>query len=525
MNLRPYQSAALDELRARIAGGARRLVLTCPTGGGKTVIAAEIVRSAVARGSRVVFLAHRKELIDQTLDKLSRFGVEAGVVMGDDSRRASYLPVQVCSTPTLANRLDRLPPADLVIYDEVHHACSNTSRKILAAYGSAVVIGLTATPWRRDRLGLSDMFDGSVLAAKPRELMDQGSLVEYDCFAYDAPDLDEVRTTAGDFNQKDLGVACNTDVLVGSVVREYLEHANGRRAILFPVNVEHSKTLVAEFCSFGVAAEHVDAHTPKPERERILRGLDSGAVTLVSSVGVLTEGFDSPRAEVCILARPTKSLGLYIQMIGRVLRPAPGKARALIHCHSGNVLRHGFIEDDRDYSLTATPKNVLARKTCPECSVVFATLRDGRFCPGCDALLATPTCKHCLRETRPHAPVAGLDYCDCDLESIARGEKVYAEGRRIDIAEIRARRAKFGFREMSDKEIVRVATASRDDMAAEYLRLCAVAEQKKFQPGFVAHQFRETFGHWPRFTDAELDAAEPARAPFVKLPPRQARAA
>jgi hypothetical protein len=400
----------------------------------------------------------------------------------------------------------------------------------LDAYPGAVVIGLTATPWRSDRLGLSDIFEDSVLAATPAQLMEQGALVRYDSFAYDSPDLDDVRTTGGDYNLGDLELACNTSVLVGSIVTEWLEHAKGRRTIVFPVSCEHSKTLVEEFRSFGVAAAHVEAGTPKLERERILRGLDTGEHTVVSSVGVLTEGFDSPRAEVCVLARPTKSLSLFLQMCGRVLRPAEGKTRALIHDHSGNFLRHGAIEDERDYALTATPKRVNELHTCPECRVFFAALVDSRWCPSCWALVSAPECQVCHLEPAPRSlvsprrHVSGVEhFCECGPSVSTRGPKLVVDGKRIDLNQIRARRAASGLgREMSDKDLTKVATATRAQMVAEYLRLCAVAELKGFKPGFVAHQYREVFGVWPRFSDAELDAGMPAREPFLPIPRRAA---
>jgi len=272
----------------------------------------------------------------------------------------------------------------------------------------------------------------------------------------------------------------------------------------------------------GVRAEHVDAQTPKLERERILRGLATGAVTVVASVGVLTEGFDCPAAEVCILARPTKSLSLHLQMIGRVLRPADGKGKALIHDHAGNLLRHGLPDDERDYALTATPKRVKELHTCPACCVVFGKLKDGRWCPACGELIDTPTCKLCLLETPPKVRDPLRDYCACEPGANGRADKVVVAGKRIDLAEIRKRRAAAGLgRELSDKDLVKVATATRRQQAAEYLRLCCVAEQKGFKPGFVAHQFRETFGTWPRFDDADLDGVDPAREPFVALAPKQ----
>jgi superfamily II DNA or RNA helicase len=505
LSLRPYQIEAIDGLRVLIRSGRRRLVLVMPTGGGKTVVASAMIQSAIARGTRCLFLAHRRELIDQTVEKLARFGIKAGVIMANDPRRDDYLPAQVASVQTLARRLDRKPPAGLIIVDECHHAASETYRKIVDAYPDAVVIGLTATPWRSDRIGLADIYETSLLATTPAELIRGGALVDYDAFAYDAPDLHQVKVTAGDFNQKDLALACNTQVLVGSVVREYLTHANGRRAILFPVNIEHSQALVAELRAAGVVAEHIDCNTPSEPRNEAMRRFRSGDLMVLASVGVLTEGFDAPAAEVCILARPTKSLSLHLQMIGRVLRPSPetGKQRALIHDHAGNLLRHGLPDDVRDYSLTATPAKVIAARTCPACFAVFNRTKNG-LCPKCGELIALP-------EERS--------------ESGGRAELERVEGTRLTKAQIqklRGHRAEIGLtRELSDRQIVRAAAATREEKAAEFLRLRQVAEKKGFKLGFASHQYRETFGVWPRFADGELDGIEPAARPFFPLPPRQ----
>jgi DNA repair protein RadD len=501
VKLRPYQLDSIEKIRARIRSGDRRVVLVMPTGGGKTVVASKIIRSAIGRGSRILFLAHRKELIDQTHAKLARFCVAAGVLMGTDKRRDDFQPVQIASVATLVRRLDRLPPADLVIVDECHHAASDSYKKILNAYPNAVILGLTATPWRSDKIGLADLYDSSVLAASVAELMEIGALVRYDAYAYDAPDLHEVGIVAGEFNQKDLALACNTSILVGSVVREYLAHAQGRRAILFPVNIEHSQSLVGEFRSFGIAAEHVDCDTPKTDRERILGGLASGAVTVVSSVGVLTEGFDCPAAEVCILARPTKSLTLHLQMIGRVLRPSAetGKLRALIHDHAGNLIRHGFPEDERDYALTATSQRVRDLHTCPLCFAVFGSLKDGR-CPGCGEAIAAPP--------EPRA------------ESGGRNEKETVEGARISAEQIRRMRERGVREDLTDRQLARAAKSTTEEKASEFRRLLDVAARKGFSEGWAKHAYRETFGVWPRFPEGVLESTEPAPRPFFPLPKR-----
>jgi len=524
ISLRPYQTAAIEAVRQKIAQGKRAIVVVAPCGAGKTVLASEMVRSATERGRRVVFLAHRKELVDQAVDKLSRFEISAGVQMGQDARRDDFLPTQVCSIQTLARRIDRLPPGDLVIVDECHHSMSSSYSAVLDAYPNAVVVGLTATPFRSDRIGLSDRYDDHVIVATTAELMASGALVEYDCFAYDSPELEKIGTVAGEYNQKQLGFASNTDVLVGNVVEEYISHARGRRAVVFAVNIAHSNHLVDEFRARGVTAAHVDFETPKMERGRILEAFARGEIEALCSVAIFTEGWDCPAAEVCILARPTKSLGLYHQMVGRVLRPSPGKARALIHDHSGNCLRHGFIEDPRDYSLTATPERVRALHTCPNCCRVFGAPRPDGTCPHCNALIAEPSnvCKLCgeLKVGK-----SGLGFCECERGG-DRKEKTIVDGVRINIDEIRARRAAAGLtRNLTDRQIARAARATRAEKAAEYLRLQEVAARKGFKKGFVYHQFRGVFGHGPKFTEAELAGVAPAARPFIPLEPRQEKAA
>jgi superfamily II DNA or RNA helicase len=502
--LRPYQQRAVDDLRQKIASGKKRVVLIAATGSGKTVMAAEVVRLATGKGNRVVFAAHRKELIDQTVDRLAEFGIAAGVIMADDARADSFLPVQVCSVQTMIRRMDRLPPASVVIFDEVHHALSQSWRKVVEAYSAAIVIGLTATPFRTDKFGLRDLF---VVVATPLELIGQGALVPYDAFAYDAPELHDVGMVAGEYNQRDLDLACNTKVLVGSAVREYIKHASERPALCFPVSIAHSQSLVAEFIASGVSAEHIDFKTPKDVRSRTLERFRKRELTVISSVGILTEGFDAPVAEVAILCRPTKSLSLHLQMLGRVLRPTSGKSRALYHDHAGNLLRHGMPDDPREWNIENTPQLVVKRHTCLACKRFYVTTKDG-CCPHCGAIIAVDdkTCGTCFNP-KP---------CACPKGE--RSDIAMVDGKRINVAEIRAKRAAAGIeRQLTDEQIALAAVATREAKAGEYLRLRAVASSKGFKPGFIAHQYRAVFGHWPKFSDEELQGA-PAALPFFPLP-------
>ena len=390
--LRAYQSSARAELRAAIAklrsaDKPQRVLLVSPTGSGKTTIASAIIEGAVAKGGDVLFLAHRKELIDQCSQRLDGAGVDHGILMAKHPRAAPWAHVQVASIPTLTRRLCNLPPATLIIVDEAHHARATTYTHILDRYPGVPVIGLTATPWRQDNRGLGELFEDLVVAARPHELIQQGHLVPYTGFAYDVPQLDKVKRTGGDYQNDGLALVMSNSQLAGNIVEQWQRHCAGKRTVLFAVNVAHSLALVARFQAAGVATEHVDGTTPKDEREGVLRRLARGETTVVCNVNVLTEGWDCPEVEVVILARPTLSVGLYMQMIGRGLRPSSGKLICRIHDHAGNILRHGVPDLDRDYSLKSdnrkppslAPADALRR--CTQCFALFAA--DLANCPQC----------------------------------------------------------------------------------------------------------------------------------------------
>jgi len=503
--LRPYQARAIDALRGELRARRRRILLVSPTGSGKTVLFAEVIRSFLERSNQpAIVIVHRSELVDQALAKLHSVGIEAGVLMGADRRADASRPVQVASIQTLHRRLARgVPPAGLVIYDEAHHAASRSAREVLAAYPDAILLGFTATPWRGDKRGLGgDLFQALVVAATPSELIALGALVPCDPYAYDAPDLHDVPIVAGEYKRDALEVACNTSVLVGSIVREYQAHTPGKRAILFPVSCEHSRRIVDEFTAAGVTAAHIDWSTPHEDRRSAIDAFRTGSVLVLSSMGVLTEGFDSPSAEVCILARPTRSLALFVQMVGRVLRPSYGKTHAIIHDHAGNIFRHGFPEDDRDYSLTDTPANDRDLQACTDCGYLVARWPPDGLCPKCGSIQNQPA------EEREAAD--------------KRRGKQQVEGQRLGRSEIEKimARAKTLGRELTPAQALKVARATREEKAAEYLRLARVAAQKGFKQGFISHQYRTTFGVWPKFSEGELARATAATRPFLPLPPR-----
>jgi DNA repair protein RadD len=413
--LRPYQVGAIEGARHELRRGARSVLLVCPTGGGKTVIASEIICSAAARGSRTLFLAHRRELIQQTVVKLTQFGVAPGVIQAGFPL-ALHRQAQVASVQTLIRRPGQLSQVDLVFIDEAHHlTASNTYAKLLSWWPEAKVVGLTATPWRLDGKGLGDVFASHVVAATPRQLRDEGFLVPVGGWEYEAIDTDSARVKAGDYVAKDLEKSATSKRVIGDVVSEYVMHGEGARAVVFAVSINHSQLLVDAFRDAGVVAEHVDGEMPSAERDAVLRRFREGGTRVVSNVGVLTEGWDVPEAEVCILARPTLSTSLYLQMVGRVLRPAAGKRLARIHDHAGCLAAHGHPFADRDYSpmLTATVKKDKGSQRARP-----------KHCPACKSLLARWPCDGC-----GHTPTPQDLQLELEVAEAARRRAIEADGR------------------------------------------------------------------------------------------------
>src|SRR3990167_1228402 len=265
--LRDYQLAAIEAIRQRIREGVRSVLLESPVGSGKTQIAAELIRGATARSSHTVFLARLRELLAQSSTRLRDIDVDHGVIAPGLGSFKPWLPVQVASVQTLARRLTSYDQVDLIVIDESHHFTKTSSyARILAAYPRAVIVGLTATPFRLDGRGLGDLFETKVVAAKPSELLDLGFLVPMTGFAYDVPDLSDVKTKRGDYDQAGLELVMGKRRICGSIVDNWMEHARGERTVVFAVNVAHSKQIVERFVAAGVAAEHVDGDMPVGEQ-------------------------------------------------------------------------------------------------------------------------------------------------------------------------------------------------------------------------------------------------------------------
>lgn len=473
MNLREYQLTAIDDLTTIAASGKRRLLLQAPTGSGKTCIAAQIVAHAVSNQKRVLFLSHRRELVKQAVEKLEAFGVSAGTVMSGDGWDKSHF-VDVASIATLHSwcirrKHEALPRADLVVIDEAHHYNSSKQwQDIVNGYPEAILLGMTATPINRRGAGLGHFFDAMVKCPTIRELTDLDFLVPAKYYAPSIPDLQGIKVQAGDYVENQLEERMDRPKLVGDVVENWVKICPDRKTMIFASGIKHSIHLVEAFNAIGVKAAHVDGKTPQEDRDGIIRGFTSGDIQVLSNCQVFTEGTDIPCASALVFARPTKSLLLYLQVAGRVLRPFQGKQNAIILDHAGVVYEHGPIDQDWDWKLdygkgdvtTSTRRKMKLKKeiTCGQCKMVyFGKL----FCPGCNW---KPTVKGKPVETY--------------------------EGYLIALDEVEQEKNKI-------------------DEKSWYQQLMHYAAEKNYKPGYASVKFKDKFGRWPPRPWKNLEPIEP----------------
>lgn len=287
-----------------------------PTGGGKTVLFVDIIKKFLFKNKRVVLLAHREELISQAWNTLYKNEIYAGIIKADVNPQFA-LPCQVASIQTVIRR-SKLPPADLVIIDEAHHSQEDNSYgKVLdELYPRAYVLGVTATPYRLGGKGFTSIFEKLILGPKILDLISWGYLTPLRYFVAGIPDLSKVKIQNGDYNQEQAEKAMEFVPLVES----YQEHCRGMSGVVFAINVHHSQQIVTQYNAAGIRAAHIDANTPTAERQNVLKLFKEKKITIISNVGIITEGFDFPDMEFVQLARPTLSLSLFLQMVGRVTR-------------------------------------------------------------------------------------------------------------------------------------------------------------------------------------------------------------
>ncbi len=294
IELRPYQEGDASEIRAAYGAGCRRVLYVAPTGSGKTVLFIYIVTNAIARGSRVLILVHRQELIDQVAAALDDAGTMYGVIAGGYQERP-LSKVQVASVAALSQRLYRYADAfDLIIVDEAHHAIARSYRRVIEAMPKAKLLGVTATPQRGDGRGLAPVFDRMVVGPDAAELIEAGYLSKYRVFVPEKfVNLSKVRVRAGDYALEELAAVMGGERLTDDVISDYARICAGAPAVAFCVDVAHSIAVARRFQQQGFRAAHVDGTTPREERRRLIAGLGRGQLDVLTNCGIIS------RASTC----------------------------------------------------------------------------------------------------------------------------------------------------------------------------------------------------------------------------------
>lgn len=485
MILRDYQERAVVNVLAEIEN---RPILVMPTGAGKTVTGVAIARR---HGGRVLWVAHRRELILQAVGAIRAAGEEPGVIMPGYPSEPDKL-IQVASVQTLARR--GAQTCDLLVIDEAHHASADSYANLDAGH----ILGLTATPFRLDGAPLKPPFGRIVIGAHVDDLIRRGMLIEPTVYAPPGADLSGVRTVMGDYAQGELAERMKT--ITGDLIEHWKRLAHGRRTVVFAVNVAHSQQIAEQFAAAGIPAEHIDAGSLN--RDQVLARLAAGETRVISNCMILTEGWDLPALEVAVIARPTKSRGLHLQMIGRIMRACPDKAGAIVLDHAGNHLVHGMVTDTMEYNLETL-------------GVIQKSFATPPKCPGCYMLLP-PDWEECPECGTQRKREAGIVEVAGDLVEIKEVPKPSFAAQNAVWLALEERRELFGYKpgwtayrfkmqfgfwpvtaEDPDGKQVLVNPDLKVGRDAVYRDLMKVARRKGYKDGWASVIYKERFGSWP----------------------------
>jgi len=464
MLLRDYQTKTVDSTRLSAKQGNKRILVVAPTGAGKSHIIGNIAVSAVEKGHKVLALMHRRQLVTQLAGFFRDAGIDPALIMsGEESELDKDVQVATCQTYLRRMKLHPIEEnhwfikASIIFIDEAHHVLSKTYQKILREYEDKIVIGVTATPILSSGIGMGTYFDSIVSEVGVQELIDQNYLVPAVYYGPSEPDLSKLKIIAGDYNKKQLNTVMNQPKLIGDVVENWLKLAGGLQTMVFAVKVDHSKGIRDEFIKHGINAEHLDAYASDEKREDVLRRFRSGDTQVLCNVGLYTEGTDIPEIECIVLARPTKSLGFHLQMVGRGARPFPGKKEFMVIDHGGNINRLGFYEDEIEWGLEG--KELGYKK-----KIVRKKEKKIRTCKMCSFQHTGGTCPQC-------------------------GYKIPDFGKLI---------------EAEEAELVNLkkpAPASMEDKKRFYGMLEYLRRSKGYKQGWKAHKYKTKFKVWPRGMD------------------------
>jgi len=463
--LRDYQQRVIDAVRAEARSGKKRILIVMPTGAGKTITSSALVSVAAEKGNRTLSLLHRRGLVDQMTDSFSGSGIDTGCIMAGKDCHLSR-QCQVASIWTYSRRIKLEDPeynrffikSPFVLIDEAHHVMSKTFQNVLQHYKDSFVVGLTATPTTSTGSGLGKYFDSIVDVVTMDELLTGGFLVPGEYYGPSDPDLSQLKTVQGDYEKKGMDKQFNKPMIIGDIVDNWFALAGDKQTMVFAINRKHAKALCREYVSKGVAAEYLDAFNDDEERDDVIRRFKSGDTQVICQVALYTEGTDIKEIECLVVARPTKSIGLWRQILGRGARPDDGKDRFIVLDHGGNVKRLGFYEDEIPWTLenkkgsnrAKAKKKEKTIMTCEYCSHQFT----GKRCPNCGA----------------------------EVKNWAK--KV--EAIQAELVQLKPTK---------DKKL------TKQEKQKIYAMLEYHRREKGYQLGWVSHKYKEKVGCWPRRMD------------------------
>jgi DNA repair protein RadD len=469
--LHDYQDEALENIRASVRSGIRRLCVQAPTGAGKTKLAAAIVDGGISKGSRVAFVVPAISLVDQTVESFYSEGIRGiGVIQANHEMTDWSQPVQVCSIQTIQAR-KAYPECHTVIFDECHRVFeAHKSWLTDPAWELVPMIGLSATPWTK---GLGKYFHSLLKVTDTSTLIERGFLSPFRVFATGHPDLSQVKMVAGDYHEGELSTAMQQGQLTADIIKTYKEKWGKGKTLCFGVDKAHAKSIQERFEYAGIRCGYQDAETTADERRDIKRKFHSGDYEVVSNIQTLTTGVDWD-VRCLILARPTRSDMLYVQIIGRALRTAPGKEEALILDHSDTTSRLGFVTDidhdelsDGKAQKNAKPKKREPKLPSPCDSCAFVMPVGSRKCPNCG------------HEMKAQCAIIEQDG---ELHEVVPGQ----------------------LRKVGSKDRQQWSYAEQKVFLAE---LKGYALHHGYKTGWAAVKFKSKFGQWP---ERSMDGVEPS---------------
>lgn len=385
IKLYPFQVTLIDRLRDSIRSGHRSPMIVAPTGSGKGVMLAWLTGEMASRGYRTNIVNHRAELSDQISVALKEFSVRHGMVSAENKYFNADSLTHVSSAFTLVRRLGKVVVPDYLFLDESHHCIKGSTWGKIFSYWrqrnpKLVTVGWTATPERLGGEGLDNVFDDLIVGPTTGELIKDGYLSPFKLFAppqEQQPDFSRTHHRAGDFVRAETAGIMDKPTITGNAIVHYQKHLNGAPSVAFCVSVEHAHHTAELFKAAGHRAAAIDGKMPKKERKRMVKDFGRGQLNLLISCDLISEGFDVPGMAGAILLRPTESLALYLQQVGRTLRIAPNKEYACILDHVGNCFRHGMPDDAREWSLkghagrkTKRDPDDVAIRQCSKCGAV-----------------------------------------------------------------------------------------------------------------------------------------------------------